>query len=600
MLKQRLLRSLFRISTRRLTLLLALLSCAAITFIISLSAAIPQSPSLSDYDHRTKPASSRNDDSSRKIPLDSLQQPPHAPPRQKDDEYGGSSWWTDWKWLAVPFSSSLTSDNRALLPPLRERPPIYCYRDNAVPRSREQREAEGELLLTWRRAWWSQGFRPIILSAAEALKNPMYDTAHRSGVEPALRLDLMRWLAWDTMGGGLLAETTMIPMDSRDDPWLIYLRQGQYAKLRSWKSLGSALLAGPGTEVNSALKAALESSKLGKVGSVLKALPDGHVTTHDTPSSLAYYSPTVIEKRYSAVAQASIKGSAQGLRALAKLINSHLHTVWQNNFPRGIELLKPFPLHTTKMVSDALALAESLVFCSESPMPNSCPPNNAKCTPCSSSKRMKISTTPYYHNYSETFALGIVPHPWTLATLNNVRDTLDIAWIRQESIRDPWVMKVTDILTEDEMASSDYRVVRFKESVASDYAASHALWLIAEDPVPSDLSWHFGFAIPAHPRHAEIEVQPLSHLEPSDDPALEWILLERAKQVVAQTKPSEDTRTRASLEAWNLADMEAWKFTKAFQARRTMERADWEKEESKYGDTGWGGGTGRRRWKLRR
>ena len=35
-------------------------------------------------------------------------------------------------------------------------------------------------------------------------------------------------------------------------------------------------------------------------------------------------------------------------------------------------------------------------------------------------------------------------------------------------------------------------------------------------------------------------------------------------------------------EQWNLADTEAWKFARAFSARRRVEREVWENEEQKY------------------
>jgi len=326
---------------------------------------------------------------------------------------------------------------------------------------------------------------------------------------------------------------------------------------------------------------------------VLAALQDDLVRTDDRPSSLAYYSRQVVDKKYGAVAEAAGKSAAKGLQALNKLINAHLHVAWQNTFSRGVEVLKPHPNHTTKLVSEAMGLAESLLACSETPMPGSCPPNRPKCTPCTSgSKGMKIATIPYYRNSSNAFAIGVVPHPWTLATLDLLRDTFDIADLKRESRRDPWLTEVTGELL-DSSASGDVRVMCLKEAVASDYAEARALWLTAEDPLPMDLEWHFGFMIPKHPRHAA--EKPLDRDDPSEDPALEWILLERAKQVIAQVRSTEDTKVRASLEEWNPADTEAWKFARAFQARRAMERDQWEKEEAKYSQ---GSGTegGRSAW----
>ena len=39
---------------------------------------------------------------------------------------------------------------------------------------------------------------------------------------------------------------------------------------------------------------------------------------------------------------------------------------------------------------------------------------------------------------------------------------------------------------------------------------------------------------------------------------------------------------RDVMEAWNLADTEAWKFVRAFNARRAMERRKWEDDEAVF------------------
>ena len=45
-------------------------------------------------------------------------------------------------------------------------------------------------------------------------------------------------------------------------------------------------------------------------------------------------------------------------------------------------------------------------------------------------------------------------------------------------------------------------------------------------------------------------------------------------------------RVREAVEAWNLADTEAWKFVRAFGARKAMEKAKWEEEEQRYLEKG--------------
>jgi hypothetical protein len=48
---------------------------------------------------------------------------------------------------------------------------------------------------------------------------------------------------------------------------------------------------------------------------------------------------------------------------------------------------------------------------------------------------------------------------------------------------------------------------------------------------------------------------------------------------------SKDKRMKTvvkAVEDWNLADTEAWKFARAYSARRRMERKKWEEDEQKF------------------
>lgn len=612
-----------RFTTRRLTYIFFSLSIFALVAITTLPSEIPSSPSLSAYDHRFS-ASSISDSFSNSI-LNPLREPSHAPPRQKNDTFGGSSWWADWKWLSMPFSSSFTMDEeRALLPPLRDRPYIYCYYDSTVKKSREEKDAESELLLTWRRAWWAQGFRPTILSAAEAVNNPTYSELQRSEVDKNLKGDLMRWLAWETMGGGILSHYALLPMAPWDDSLLTFLRRGEYPGVTTWNNPNGAIVVGAPGDIKKAIKTAIESSKLKDLKSVVELLPNDILKVDGSQSSLAFYSANIIDSNYKKVAE-DIRGNrAKGLVSLNKLINYHLRIAWQNSFRDGIEVLKPFPEHTTVMVKHAHDLAEALASCPETPMPSSCPPNIPRCTPCIAGKlSMKIKTPVDYHNSTRVFTIGTIPHPWTLAVISNLREKLDIVWIRRESSRDPWLTTITQKLL-GEKVTSDKRVLSFKQAAAGDGATSNSLWFSAEAEPPNDLDWHFGFALPKLPsekttgtgnpaptatadadgenpvpvkRTEKFEgVEPEKKKEVPEDPLVkEARLLERAKGIVALTKSTPDTVLRASMEAWNLADTEAWKFARAFLARQSMERVQWEQEEAKYAG-GAGSEKGRSAW----
>ncbi|KAK7208774.1 hypothetical protein V2G26_015952 [Clonostachys chloroleuca] len=325
--------------TARPTLLLALVSFFAIIGITTLTSRIPPSPGLSH--DQNKKITSHVTDYLKKSSLNPFRQPLHAPPPQKDDEYKGSSWWADWKWLSVPFSSYLTLDeDRSILPPLARRPPVYCYYDATVKKTKDEKDAESELLLTWRRAWWAQGFWPVILSAAEAMNNPNYDLVQRLSLDPAMKDDLMRWLAWESMGDGLLAHSTVLPMASRQDPLIQYLRRGEYPKLSTWKNLDGGLVAGHKTELSAAIHALVGSSDLKDKKTVVSG---------------------TIEERYAEILAKEGESKTKQLQSLNKLMNSHLHHTWRSAFPKGIEVLKPFPEHTAPLIGRAMRLAEYLL-----------------------------------------------------------------------------------------------------------------------------------------------------------------------------------------------------------------------------------------------
>ena len=203
-----------RFGARRLTLLLVFVSISALFLIGTLTVDIPSSPGLAAIERKIPvPHMPQFGDTVSNSVLNPFRQQAHPPPRQKNDEYNGSSWWADWKWLSVPFSSSVTLDeDRALLPHLANRQPIYCYYDATVQKTTEEKDAESDLLLIWRRAWWARGFKPVILSAAEAMNNPLYMVLQGSEADPALKRDMMRWLALESMGGGLLAQQIVFPI----------------------------------------------------------------------------------------------------------------------------------------------------------------------------------------------------------------------------------------------------------------------------------------------------------------------------------------------------------------------------------------------------
>ncbi|KAI9757480.1 MAG: hypothetical protein M1815_001007 [Lichina confinis] len=535
--------------------------------------------------------------------------PAHKPPVQANSTSGDAKWFSDWKWLH-PFSSSVTLDeNRALLPPLRKRPPIYTYYEQDSKKSDAVRAAEDDLLLIWRRAWWAQGFRPIVLGRREATNNPLYESLRDHHLQPGLESEVARFLAWEHMGAGLLANWLAVPMAAFDNPLLSYLRKGDYQALTVYDDVRNGLICGGKEAVTAGLRTALLSIDLNRTTS-----PFDDVSKHDAvhQDGVALYDAAILKKHYKPVLEKLQESEADGLRALGQLITSHLQITFQSVFSKGIAVLNPTNQHIASMVQPALQIAQHLAACAESPMPTSCPPNRRKCRQCVSSHQLPISTAAVYRSQSNLYTIGTVPHPYTLATLKSHGKKLDVSYIRRETERDRWILLTTKELLGTGVGNEP-RLLAFKEAVASELGRARSLWLVPEKDAPTDLDWHFGFAMPKNatdkgyatppvpgskpysPPDAAVggKKKPTSSLEQDElDPEQEKVLLEQATRAVRSTaKPQ--VLVREMIEAWNLGDTEAWRFARAFAARSRVERLKWEEEEKKFGvGTGTGKGSG--------
>ncbi|KAL2110413.1 hypothetical protein VUR80DRAFT_1215 [Thermomyces stellatus] len=583
-----------RLGTRRISFILIGISLfAVLSLVFTLPGALPDGPSLSRYtDHKSSlPLPSLKNPFTHDKFVNPFRPPSHPPPRQKNDTFEESSWWANWKWL-TPFSSSLTLDeDRSVLPHIPDRPPVYCYYDVTTKKDAETKDAESELLLTWRMAWWSKGFKPIILSAAEAMNNPHYDTLQRYEIDPTVKAEVMRWLAFENMGGGLMSHYAVLPMGPYEDPLLRFLRGGEYPTLTRWKELGTGLFAGSPELVASFLDSLFdnESEQLKSAKDVTALVPDTTFYTDARPDSLAYYDQETLDKHYPEIAKEIASDRPKGLRTLNKLINAHLHVMWQNVFSDGIAVLKPHPEHSDELLANAMELARALSRCPDSPAPSTCPPNYPSCSGCAPD-RVKISTPEQYSNSSTLFTIGTVPHPYTFATMRDMRESIDVEWIRSQA-RDPWLSIVTkDYLGTD--IGGGARVKHLKEIIAGEPSSpAHSLWLTAEKEPPADMHWYFGFMLP----HSEAAAAAEGDEDGTPaETAREREILDKAFRMVASEK-KEDVKIREAIEAWNLADTEAWKFARAFMARRTMKRIEWEEEERKYID-GAGSEKGRHTW----
>ncbi|OTA33094.1 hypothetical protein BTJ68_06384 [Hortaea werneckii EXF-2000] len=531
--------------------------------------------------------------------VDTLPQIPHELPHLDTPHSSGEArWYTDFKWRN-PFSSAVTLDEeRALLPPPRERPAVYTYVDSATRRKDDvSQRAEGELLHIWRRAWWAQGFKPVVLSRAEAMNNPHYRAVQTLELEPEMETEMMRWLAWGTMGTGILSNWLAVPMAEHEDALLTFLRRGEYPTLTRYEGLENGLFVGGKEDIQKAIKAAIDAPTIKSMKSIIDATPDGTFEIDSKHSGVAFYSASAIRSLYPVISQKLDDQDTvpEGLAMLPPLINSHLHMTWQNTFSSGIAVLKPLPEHTTSIIEPAIDIARNL-----------------------SHSHMPITTPPIFRNISTLFTIATVPHPYTLTSLVHNQDVMDTRFIRRETKRDPWILAAT------------------KELLGTGRSSFARLGnpALAEE----DLDFHFGFQIPRDPMPDGKSETPVPgperrppppkpewgdgrELSPEELHHEHWLLAEarrtlsrsdrtgkkggiaglgiaavrggvgRKKEEVLQAKQVRDV-----IEAWNLADTETWKFVRAFEARRRVERGRWEEEEEGFlggadgARDGWGGG----------
>ncbi|KAJ5595292.1 uncharacterized protein N7459_001500 [Penicillium hispanicum] len=536
--------------------------------------------------------------------LPSFRPPSHeAPPEQSNSTSGESKWFSNWEWRN-PFSSAITLDeSRSVLPPLRDRRPIYTYYNpDYNPKKRygkdlkDDQNADAELLLAWRRAWFAHGFRPVVLTPGDAMKNPHYELVQKLKLSPEMENEVFRWLAWGHMGSGLLGDFECFPMARYDDNLLSYLRQGSAPEvITRFDNFQGGLYSAEKQRIDEAIKGAVK--KLEDKSTSFVDLINPELFKVEQPTALAYYRSSAVTSHYPAVHEKISQSPATGRLMLVQLINSHLHNTFQTAFPAGLAVLKPFPQHTTALVEPALRLAKALIQCPDSPAPNSCPPNIPECRPCGSAKQpMRISQPSTYKNTTFLFTIGTLPHPYTLISLQKSSDQVSTRQIRRETARDPWLTDVTkDDLGADLPGSS--RGVVFKQVVAGDQAIATSLWMTVESlpaeagqSLPSELldefEWQFGFKIPRggtiDPNTAG-DKESVQNKNPSQQGVgREYELIQKAREVI-RSKDTNGINMKDVAEAWNLADTEVWRFVKAYRrARSVVERQKWEDEEKAF------------------
>ncbi|KAF1991717.1 hypothetical protein K402DRAFT_389093 [Aulographum hederae CBS 113979] len=511
----------------------------------------------------------------------------HKAPQQENSSNGDTAWYSHWGWRN-PFSSSVTFDeNRAVLPPLKTRPPIYTFYDPILKSSQQVRDAEQELLLIWRRAWWAQGFQPVVLGRAEAMNNPMYESLQHLDLEPTMEHELARWLAWEHMGTGICANWLALPMAPYDDSLMTFLRRGEFPLLTRIEGLGNGIFYGEKQSISVALKQAVNSGSLSTAKTMIDALGIKAFNVDPTGGkSVSFYSSDNISKLYSTIsAELESEDPATGFVHLASLITSHLQQTWQSVHTQGIGILSPYIGQRTfpVLLAPAISLARNLSACPHTPLPASCPPNRQKCSPCSQSKTPKLFLPSSAPNKTDIFTIGTVPHPYTITSLVTRLSNFNARWIRRTGLknRDLWIRSATNSLYDKSVGGAG-RTVGFKDLVASDTGYAHSIWLTAERETHKDLDWIFGFEIMRNLTEADLPPPPEFEVAETHDALVEEDeLLQKARKAIKSPVLPAKGVTNA-VEAWNLADTEAWRFTRAWSARRRMERLKWEEEEKKY------------------
>ena len=509
----------------------------------------------------------------------------HDPPIKNEDKtVGEGKWYDDWGWLN-PFSDSITSyENGVVLPPNRERPPIYAFYDTEVKKNEATQDAENKLLLIWRRAWWAQGFCPMILGRGEAMQNKLYASVQAKQLDPKIEVEVMRWLAWEQMGTGILANWLVLPMGPYDSNDLSYLRRGKYSMLTRYEGLGGGLLYGEKGAIRDALTTALDSRKLSTAKNFLDVFDKQRLSVDPKPDSIAFYESNIMSTKYQIIETALAEDKSTGLQSLAQLINSHLHLTFLNTFSTGLAILTPFPAHTLTLSQPLLSLAYSLASCPDSPMPGACPPNAPSCVPCVHRRPMQIATPTSYYNTSSLYTIGAIPHPYTLAALLAPDKEVTIKHIRRDTARDRWLHTVTESTLGREI-SGPARIVSFKETVAANWGSWRGLWMTESPAIPEhrDLEWHFGFSLPFV--NTTSSLVPKNQQPTPKELNTQTQILAKAKELIKvkkKKKGSMDMRIKDAVEAWNLADTEAWRFVRALGRRETLVRKEWEKEEKEF------------------
>jgi len=354
-------------------------------------------------------------------------------------------------------------------------------------------------------------------------------------------------------------------MASRNDPVMTFLRRCEFDdKITRFENLGGALFAGQGPTIASVVKNITSLSAIDKELSSPADIATGSIHIDHQPKGIAYYSKKALRETYKDL----------NPQQLPQLINAHLHSHFHETFPGGIEILNAVSPATDIMALASILRAQRIAQCPDSPLPQSCPPNKPTCKPCTSGLRTQL--TKAIRNATDTFTIGVIPHPYTTTSLTTGKPEFRARFIRRVGGRDVFLKHATPDL--GLTVSGLYRAMKIKSIVAPLQSPVNGLWNPAEKPWDmKDMEWTLGFCLPK-----DIKKDKSSLMDDIGVKAKNKDLLKGAKKAV-YSKVEKVVHVRKAVESWNLGDFEIWKFVSSLAERRQSERVGWLDEEKRFG-----------------
>lgn len=475
---------------------------------------------------------------------------------------GTGGWLT--RWFTSPSQSSFLGKTRHQLS-LAPRCPVYTYIDTTT---HHRGSDESAILLVWMRAFWSLGFKPVILTDKDARKHARYGVFKTRGLVSGSRLhNFGKWLAMSQHGGLfvdyrvlyppyiLLTSIKSIPMPTRNNVQFAILQNCKFGHLTAYKSTGEQVVHGTQQEYEKIIQHVATDSENFGAGSQDRPIFDVINSLFDvqpTLEGIATYSEVAVAKLYP-----SLKSEL-----LPSLISAHLHEHFLRMYP-VLTVIDPTETQPSSLFRQrATAIAKAIAACPNSPQPGTCPPGSPRCKPCKSATVDGARSLNNIHK--TTFLFATVPHPLTYLSYVHQKPNLDPRFVRGTR-RDEWVESVTSEMVDKQMGGyqrmellQDY--VASETAILSDKKKTPGLWQTWEEMGWDGLPIVLGFQL---------------------DDALLFRTIEKVDEVDAVALAAKDRvlsqgteNGRDMVESWNLAYTELWYFIRAWQRQRKSERLD--------------------------